>query len=136
MHSKRYLFKVLQDPIAKNLVFLVSLLLFFLHQITQKVLHIQISWADHYMDMFVLMPIVLTLYTLERKYLFQQRGYSLTLLEACAATLLVGIVSELLFPRWSNRFTRDPLDIVYLILGASIYYVSLRVQITEKNNSK
>jgi len=133
LHSKRYLFKVLQDPIVKNPVFLVSLLLFVLHQITQKVLHIQISWADHYLDMFVLMPIVLTLYTLERRYLFLQKAYTITLLEALAATLLVGIISEILFPRWSSRFTRDPLDFIYLVLGAAIYYTSLKVQNTKKS---
>lgn len=98
--------------------------LFLVHQVLQYMLNIRIALADAYLDNLLAMPIILTLLVAERRHLFK-RGpdYRLPLLEVGLATLYISMVSELLFPLLSSRFTFDLLDYFFFISGAVLFII-------------
>ncbi len=109
-----------------NWVFIVCCILFVVHQLLQKVLHISIPLADQYLDNLLATPILLTLLVAEKRILFRRGGdYTLSVLEVCMATLLIALVSEYLFPYLSNEFTFDWADIVFYALGSMLFYFTI-----------
>ena len=105
------------------MVFLCLLLLISAHQIAQQIYHLQIPVIDSYADPLLGMPVLLFAYKLERIFLWKRA--QLSILEIFLVTLLVSIVSELLFPYLSTDFTSDPLDLIALAAGAIFYYYTL-----------
>ena len=108
----------------KSPLFIISSLLFLLHQVVQHLFKLSLPLADHYLDNLLAMPIILSLLLAERRYLFRRGiAYQLSLLEIVLATLYVGVISEWLFPLLSDRFTFDPLDFLFFLAGAGIFYL-------------
>jgi hypothetical protein len=108
--------------ILKSPYFIVFSFVFIAHQLLQHVFKINIPIADAYLDNLLAMPIILHLLLAERRYLFKRGGnYRLPLLEVILATVYVSLISELLFPVLSSRFTFDWLDFVFFFTGAGIY---------------
>lgn len=106
----------------KSPLFIISCILFVGHQLLQHVFKINIPLADAYLDNFLAMPIILPLLLAERRYLFKRGGtYHLPLLEVILATIYISLISELLFPLLSSRFTFDWLDFAFFIAGAALY---------------
>jgi predicted membrane channel-forming protein YqfA (hemolysin III family) len=68
------------------------------------------------------MPIILTLLLAEKKYIFKQKHQKLSLLFIILATLYVAAITEWLFPLLSDRFTSDPVDLLFYSLGSAFYY--------------
>lgn len=113
--------KILQSP-----VFILCSVLFVLHQLLQKGLGLHIPYLHAYLDNFLAMPIILTLLLAERRLLFRKgNGYILTALDVLLATLYVSLISELLFPLFSDRFTTDWLDPVLYGLGSLLFYFTI-----------
>lgn len=111
-------------------LFLFCLLLFTLHQLLQWHFKILLPWPDAYLDNLVVMPIVLTLWLAERRWLFKKgNDYRLSVAEITVATLYILLVTELLFPLLSDRFTADAWDVLYTVVGSILFYL------TERNSS-
>lgn len=114
--------KALRSPL-----FITSSLLFVLHQLLQRGLGIHLPPLDAWLDNLVAMPIILTLLVVERRLLFRcPPSYRLSGAEVGVATLCISMVSELLFPLFSPRFTLDWLDFVFYTTGAALYLVQQR----------
>jgi hypothetical protein len=108
--------------LLKSPVFITCCLLFVLHQILQKVAGIAMPFFDAYLDTFLAMPIMLTLLVIERRLLFRRgKQYRLSVLEAIIATLFVALISEVVFPALSSRFTADWRDVVAFSLGTVLF---------------
>lgn len=108
--------------ILKSPLFITSCVIFIAHQLLQHVFKINIPLANAYLDNFLAMPIILPLLLAERRYLFKRGGtYHLPLLEVILATIYVSLISELLFPLLSSRFTFDWLDFAFFFAGAAVY---------------
>jgi len=133
LHFNKTVRSILTDPSLKNPVFIGAVLIFVSHQIMERVLLIYIPILDSYLDMFTLMPILLTLLTLERRYIFEKPDYSPSLGEVVLASIIIGMITEVLFPMWSDKFTQDFFDLIPLILGAILYYLSIQ---SKTNHSK
>jgi hypothetical protein len=113
--------KILLSP-----VFLVCCLLFVAHQVARFVLDVYIPLVSDYADPLLAIPIILTLLLWERVHLFRWKGYTrLSSLEVIGATLLVICIAELVFPYFSNEFTADPLDVVFFLAGAALFYFTI-----------
>lgn len=113
--------KLLYSP-----VFVICVVLFVAHQISQKVLGISIPLADSYLDNLVTPPILLTLIVVERRILFKRGpGYTLNIMETTMGTVLIALISEVLFPYLSNEFTADLLDVLFYILGSILFYTTI-----------
>jgi len=111
--------------VLKSPVFIVCALLFVIHQLMQKVLDIHYPWADRYLDNLLAMPIILSFLMIERRYLFRRKNYRLSLLEVVVATVLVIVITEVLFPLLSRSFTTDWWDIVFYSLGSLLFYFTI-----------
>lgn len=112
--------------ILRSPVFLISCLLFLVHQLLQKVLEIKLPAIDAYLDSFLLMPILLTFIVVERRWLFRSgSGYCLKLLDIVIATLFIAFVAELVFPALSPRFTADWWDVLAYALGSALFYFTI-----------
>jgi hypothetical protein len=108
----------------KSPLFIVCSILFLLHQLLQHVFSINIALADAYLDNIMAMPIVLTILQAERQILFKRAlAYQLPVLEVFLATLYIILISELIFPLLTTRFTSDWLDVVFFLAGAGIYLI-------------
>lgn len=98
--------------------------LFLYHQFSQKVLGWSFPLFDHYLDTFLLAPLLLSgllaewrdLYRLGPSYIFP-----LHLVALMCLVLLV--ISELLFPALSRSFTADLYDGVSIFLGSCFFYL-------------
>lgn len=95
--------------------FLVPLILFLLHQLTQGVLDIRIPLADNYLDPFCMSALALHLISVERDYIF---GSRISLWDMIIATVFLSVISELLFPWLAPRFIPDWLDVLAIFLGS------------------
>lgn len=107
-------------------VFITCCILFLAHQITQRVLHVPIPFADNYIDNFLATPILLTLLLVERRTLFRYGGnYTLSVLEVCLATAFIAVVGEIVFPYLSQNFTSDWVDVLFYALGSVLFYATV-----------
>ena len=109
--------------LLRSPLFILSCLLFIVHQLFQKVLQIAIPIADAYLDNLLVMPILLNLWLAEKQWLFNEKNnHRITKLEIAIATLYVLVVTEWLFPLLSHRFVFDELDILLTMSGSFIYF--------------
>ncbi|MGV3657320.1 MAG: hypothetical protein ACO1NX_05180 [Chitinophagaceae bacterium] len=118
-------------------VFIVCSLLFLLHQLLQKVFKVSIPFADACLDNFLVMPILLTLWLAEKKWLFGAAiNYQLSKTEIAFATFYVLLVTEGLFPLLSPRFTFDGWDIAVTVAGSFIYFLTQRTSTLQPSPQK
>lgn len=113
-------------PNLKHPVFLISCLLFLLHQLVQKGLGVHIPFIHSYLDDLVVMPIILTLILVERRR-FHSWGKEFTFSAVDTIGLVFGfsLIFELLFPYISGKFTFDWWDFLAYSLGGIIFFKTL-----------
>ena len=113
--------------VLRRPLFIVSIILFSLHQLLQWGLKINIPIADAYLDNLLLMPIVLTLWLAEKQILFKKpKTYELSISEIVIATVYMLLLTEWLFPLWTARFTTDFWDVLFTAIGSLLYYFATR----------
>ena len=102
--------------------FICAIILAITHQFTQKVLDIQISMFDSFLDPLLFIPILLHLILWEQRFMFGKGPYYvLSGTQIISILVLVSVLCEYGFPRWSGAFTSDYLDIVCYSAGAFIF---------------
>lgn len=112
--------------VLRSPLFVVCLVLFVLHLILQKVMHIRLGWADNYLDSLLAMPVILSLWLAERQWLFKRGStYRLSPLHVLLATLYIAFITEGLFPLLSARFTADWLDVACYAAGSFVFYFTI-----------
>jgi hypothetical protein len=112
--------------VLRSPLFIISVVLFIIHQIMTKGMHIQLGWIDKYLDSFLAMPVILTLWLAERRWLFKQgSSYLLPPLHVVMATVYISFVAEIVFPLLSPRFTADWLDVVCYGAGSMLFYFTI-----------
>ncbi len=115
-------------------LFLICLLVFILHQVSQYIFKIPLPFLNNYLDNFLAMPVILFLLLAEKKYIYKQKDQKLSLLFVIIATLYVALVTEWLFPLLSERFTPDWYDLVFYSLGSAFYYFFMnKIPVKEEN---
>lgn len=117
-------------------VFIVSVVLFCIHQILQKVMHIQIPYVDNYLDNILAMPIILTLLLAERQYLFKKgANYQLSVLTIIITTIYISLITELLFPLLSQNFHSDWLDVLCYSTGSLLFHFTINKSIVDPDDT-
>jgi hypothetical protein len=112
--------------VLKSPVFIISCIIFALHQLLQKGLEIPLPLIDDYLDNLLAMPIILTFLLVERRMLFKKGSdYRLPLLDVVMATLYISMITEVIFPWLSDKFTADWLDLVFYAIGSLIYFLTI-----------
>lgn len=118
----------LKDPF-----FLGCLVLFALHQITQKGLELRLPLADNYLDNLLCLPVFLGFWLAERGLLWKQRR--LSAFETAAAWIILSFIFEVIFPRLSDGFTPDWMDVLLYGLGALLFYYFINPPVSPKSPS-
>lgn len=106
-----------------NPFFIACLFVFLIHQILEKLLDFHIVFFDNYLDSFLALPIILSLYLVERRFLFQKPNYQFSLLEIVVISVALSLFFEEALPLLSNDFTKDYYDYLALGLGGVLYWV-------------
>ena len=105
-----------------NPFFISCFLVFLIHQILEKLLDFHIVFFDNYLDSFLALPIILSLYLVERRLLFQKPNYQFSLLEVVVISIALSLFFEEALPLISDDFTKDYFDYLALGLGAGFYW--------------
>jgi hypothetical protein len=107
-----------------NPLFIVASVIFLLHQAAQKILGWHLPFTSSYLDNFLAMPIILTLWQAERQFLFlKDPAYTLQLPQVLVATVYIAFISEVVFPYFTDRFTQDWVDVIFFLAGSIIFYL-------------
>ncbi|MFM9951771.1 MAG: hypothetical protein ACKV1O_27825 [Saprospiraceae bacterium] len=104
-------------------MFLICAGLFIGHQILQKIGHISLPLLDNHLDCLLCMPMLLTAWLLERRYLvFKNPAHRLSFVEIAGATLILVLLFEWGFPLLSPRFTSDWRDVPAYAAGSILFW--------------
>lgn len=102
--------------------FIIALALAIAHQVLQKILQVSIPFVDSYLDPLLFLPILLHLILLERRYVFGKGSdYTFSWPQIIMVSVLISVVCEVLFPRWSPSFTADYKDTVCYFIGGIVF---------------
>lgn len=104
-----------------SLVFIVSALLFSIHQI---LIFTDNSFVilDSYLDDLVVMPIVLTGATVILRVATRNANFNVDVGMIVLAFFMFTVIFEFILPRFSTEYTSDYLDILCYGIGAVLYY--------------
>ncbi len=134
MLSQQYfrLMKTLNNPFFWTLGSL-----FVFHQLSQKVLGLPLTFLDHYLDTFLLAPLLLTGLLAEWRDLYQLGdAYTFPLPVVGLLCLVLLISSEVVFPALSKAFTPDRYDALSIILGTCVFYIFMNRPLRIKDPAK
>lgn len=116
-----------------QLLFVLAVVLFLIHQFLQKILNVPIPVVDNYLDPLLMMPILLTCVDWERRVLFKKP--SLSIFEIILWTMVISVMTEYFFPRWSHRFTQDGKDVLCYLTGSACYFLSKQMAPSKGNKT-
>ncbi len=115
--------------ILKNKIWLFCVLIFGLHQVSQKILCWNFDFFDSYLDPFLFIPILLGLVLQERILItnrffnnFSSTSYHFSLFEIFVITAFFAILFEEGISRWVPNFTKDYWDYIAYFSGAIIFH--------------
>jgi hypothetical protein len=92
--------------------------------VLQKGLHIQLGVLDRYLDNLVAMPVILTLFQVEKIWLFRKgNDFKLPVAEIVLVTLYILLITEIVFPALSTDFTGDWADAIFYSTGSLGFYL-------------
>jgi len=112
--------------IFRNPAWLLCVFLFGIHQFFQKILGWNFPLFDSYLDPLLCLPIFMGMMLFERRFFLRKRNYNKVYTFPVLETIVIGIVLSIIFEegfsRWSNKFTKDYFDYVFYFVGALFFY--------------
>lgn len=103
-------------------LWMVSIIIFLIHQLLQKILLIPIPIADQYLDPFLSIPILLGAFTFGNQLMgIKIPIQQLKAWEIGIITLALAILFEEGFPSWSADFHKDLMDYPMYFAGAMVF---------------
>ena len=102
--------------------FLLPLAAFCVHQWLQYGLTLEIEFLDSHLDPFCASAMACYLISIERWYYFGEQ--KLSWIDMIILAVFLSLVSELLFPFLSDRFTSDWIDVLAISLGAIWFMIT------------
>jgi hypothetical protein len=112
--------------VLRSPVFIICAALFITHQAMQKVCGLHFPLIDNYLDNLLAMPIILTLLLAERIVLFKkEKNYQLPSATIIITTLYIIVITEIIFPLLSDKYSGDWTDAVFYCIGAALFYSTI-----------
>ncbi len=119
------------STLKKPLVW-VSITIFLINQVIERVLNIHIPYVHAYLDDLLVMPIILGLITQFFQWIHPAKQYyHLSKTHIIIAVLFFSVVFEMIYPViYPQNYTADPIDVICYGLGGFCFYwlVSRRVK--------
>lgn len=106
-----------------RIILLLFLILIFLSNQVFEIFGGKISFLYSYLDDILFFPIILTV-TLIILQIKINRNFILSKQLILISVLFFSILLEIIYPKLSNRFTFDPIDIFVYGVGALFFYFS------------
>ncbi|MFT6148514.1 MAG: hypothetical protein ACJAUH_001196 [Saprospiraceae bacterium] len=107
-----------------NPIFIGSAFLLILHQFVQKVWLINLPFIDAYLDDFLAMPFILSLFWIEQLF-WKRRTTNLSTFEIIIFTVLFAVFFEEIIPKFSINYTKDYWDYLMYGLGSLVFYFTI-----------
>lgn len=127
MNNSIIIKKILFSPI-----FIVVTILLIVHQIIQKILLINLPFIDAYLDDFLAMPFILSMFLIEQ-FFWNRRTTNLTIFEIVIFTTIFAIFFEEIVPNFSESYTKDYWDYVAYGLGSYFFYLTTNQLVSNQN---
>jgi hypothetical protein len=119
-----------------NPIFIGSAFLLILHQFVQKVWLINLPFIDAYLDDFLAMPFILSLFWIEQLF-WKRRTTNLSTFEIIIFTVLFAVFFEEIIPKFSINYTKDYWDYLMYGLGSFVFYFMInRVDFSTRLRNK
>ena len=119
-----------------NPIFIGSAFLLILHQFVQKVWLINLPFIDAYLDDFLAMPFILSLFWIEQLF-WKRRTTNLSTFEIIIFTVLFAVFFEEIIPKFSINYTKDYWDYLMYGLGSLVFYFMInRVDFSTRLRNK
>ncbi len=114
-------------------LFVIAVLLFLLNQwLEHQGIYVPLLFS--YLDDLLVMPIVLTLTLLFQRYVtFKDPGYTFSTWHVLVAIVYFSLIFEVVLPRYSSRYTADPLDVLAYAAGGALFYYFINQPATSRN---
>lgn len=109
----------------KHPIFIFSILGILIHQIIQKGFGIHVPFIDSYLDDFLAMPFILTIVSVEQRYIWKRIQRPLNLLEIVFYTVVFGVFFEEILPQLHDGYTRDNWDYLAYSLGSLVFFITI-----------
>lgn len=122
--------KIIKILSAPTFVMATSLLL--LHQIWQQLLGQSYSFFDAYLDDFLALPFILSIFLVEQ-LIWNRRVSKLTALEVIVFTVVFGLFFEEVVPKLHESYTKDYWDYLAYSLGSILFYLTVNQSVDDVN---
>lgn len=120
--------KVFQNPF-----WLFCVIIFLVHQVFQKTLEWNIPILDNYLDPLLCLPIFMGIMLAERRFFLKKLNYNTTYtfspFETITISIVLSVIFEEGFSRWSNHLTKDYIDYFFYFVGALLFHHYINVNV-------
>ena len=119
----------MKNPQIKSIlfhpIFILSATLLILHQLIQKVFFINLPFIDAYLDDFLSIPFMLSLFLIEQLF-WKRRTTNLSTFEILIFTITFAVFFEEIVPRFNVNYTKDYWDYLAYGLGSLAFYFGIK----------
>lgn len=106
-------------------VFVIASILFLIHQVLQKGFGFSMPFFDNYGDDLVGMPIILTVFLVEQRFIWKRIKGNLSWLQITVFTIVFAIFFENILPLFNTNYTTDYWDYLAYGLGSLVFYFTI-----------
>lgn len=128
MNNSIIIKKILFSPI-----FVITTILLIIHQITQKILLINCPFIDAYLDDFLAMPFILSIFLIEQLF-WNRRTTNLTIFEIVIFTTVFAIFFEEIVPKFNANYTKDYWDYFAYSFGSCLFYFTVNQLVNNESS--
>lgn len=114
----QYPFNIISHPLVA-----MSMLLFWVNQILERVFHLHLPYVHAYLDDLLCMPVVLGISMQMMQYLRTSKSfYYLSKAHVVLAFGYISFMFEIVLPAFSPTYTSDPWDVLCYAAGSWAFY--------------
>lgn len=103
-------------------LFIVLLILYAVHLSIKYNSIVVPVWISSYVADLLCVPFILSLFVMIVRFVKKQNTFRLPPSMIVFAVLYISFVFEYLMPKYSARYTADPVDVVFYVIGGVFYF--------------
>lgn len=103
-------------------LFIVLLILYAVHLSIKYNSIVVPVWISSYVADLLCVPFILSLFVMIVRFVKKQNTFRLPPSMIVFAVLYISFVFEYLMPKYSARYTADPVDVVFYFIGGVFYF--------------
>ena len=128
--KSKKIIRILSTP-----TFVIATSLLILHQIWEQLLGQSYVFLDAYLDDFLALPFMLSVFLVEQ-LIWNRRVSKLTALEVIVFTVVFALFFEEIVPKLHKGYTKDYWDYLAYSLGSILFYWTVNQSIDDSNTKQ